>query len=936
MPPPPSFTALGSQDLQKREGARLRAENLPKAEVELCIARKWHQLWGHVLLEVLATEEQDSRGSLSSTWISKTTKVVPSALQLLLARVSSSLLGKPSQSPASPRTAAAGDGQGGDRPSLLRRYALLLAAAKKAGFVSSRQLEDLAAAGSEQGTTSSNTSSSSPLLSSAVSLGLVREALQCSQPNVRLDALTFVCSSIQTAAEPAQVELDLLRVFLPDNMANTTTTHRQRIFSTVSALLLRLRGAWTAAVAASDKIDAKVQKTMKKQQQKQQQQKEEEQEEEEEEEEGPASHEIPPALQQALDDAFHTIVRTEEKLTSTVLWMVDLCEASLFPGACYQRRFSALKLLSIVAGVVEEAATPVVRARADTAAAVGVRKCPPLPGEIVPALARVLPTLVHALQDNFDETRELACSLLVGIHHLCEASDSGSLPGGVAAALWAESIRLMDSAKATAADTAATYALAFARVGLVPSRPSQQQREADTQRDAAASEEAEGGERKGDDSNKQPNAGATLTASTRPRTGTEFVQALLAKLRAQVALARAHPLRAAKEQPIHGALQTLDAVLSVVAPTVPTTSSSGRRDWAEMLRDVVAVCTDVVTLCLSLLSASAAEDTRAMPSFEDMGTALTAVVQAEGGEVSRDYPYIMSFMWLNIRNACRTLASAAAAATTTAAAAAAPQKGTGASALLLTRSDLTAIKDTMCLVLRRCRHRGAIESTALALTALSQHMQRSRQTALRSLPQEWLAAEIGALETNEDLSSLSVTRRSAGLPHIVHSIALARNKGSRQLHPHLDKLMALAGGESCAVHAAEETQDMRQVHCLNVLKVLFAESMLNLDTQQHVSPAMVLAVRGFSSPVWSLRNASLQLFGILLQRVLGGVRLETDDRAISITTQDFVARCVCVRACACIFVCLCVCACLCMCVCVHAVHVKPLPTPRPAWLALPR
>ena len=88
----------------------MRAENLPKAEVELCIARKWHQLWGHVLLEVLATEEQDSRGSLSSTWISKTTKVVPSALQLLLARVSSSLLGKPSQSPASPRTAAAGDG----------------------------------------------------------------------------------------------------------------------------------------------------------------------------------------------------------------------------------------------------------------------------------------------------------------------------------------------------------------------------------------------------------------------------------------------------------------------------------------------------------------------------------------------------------------------------------------------------------------------------------------------------------------------------------------------------------------------------------------------------------------------------------------------------------------------------------------------------------
>lgn len=77
---------------------------------------------------------------------------------------------------------------------------------------------------------------------------------------------------------------------------------------------------------------------------------------------------------------------------------------------------------------------------------------------------------------------------------------------------------------------------------------------------------------------------------------------------------------------------------------------------------------------------------------------------------------------------------------------------------------------------------------------------------------------------------------------------------------------------------------------MNVLKTLFGDSCLHIDTQPFVSKVAVLAVRGFSSTIWSIRNSSLQLFGVLLQRILGGIRLQADHRFVGITTQDFISR----------------------------------------------
>ena len=55
--------------------------------------------------------------------------------------------------------------------------------------------------------------------------------------------------------------------------------------------------------------------------------------------------------------------------------------------------------------------------------------------------------------------------------------------------------------------------------------------------------------------------------------------------------------------------------------------------------------------------------------------------------------------------------------------------------------------------------------------------------------------------------------------------------------------------------------DVPQVHAMHVLKALFRESCIAVAIAPHISPAVVRAIEGFASPLWSVRNAATQLFG---------------------------------------------------------------------------
>lgn len=49
---------------------------------------------------------------------------------------------------------------------------------------------------------------------------------------------------------------------------------------------------------------------------------------------------------------------------------------------------------------------------------------------------------------------------------------------------------------------------------------------------------------------------------------------------------------------------------------------------------------------------------------------------------------------------------------------------------------------------------------------------------------------------------------------------------------------------------------------MNILRLLYQDTALGNDVLCYTEQGLVLAVQGFASPSWSIRNAATQLFGM--------------------------------------------------------------------------
>lgn len=65
------------------------------------------------------------------------------------------------------------------------------------------------------------------------------------------------------------------------------------------------------------------------------------------------------------------------------------------------------------------------------------------------------------------------------------------------------------------------------------------------------------------------------------------------------------------------------------------------------------------------------------------------------------------------------------------------------------------------------------------------------------------------------------------------------------------------------------TYDLPQFNAINILRSIFRDTTLGNAVLRYVEDALILTMDGFSSPSWSIRNASTQLLGTLVPRMLG-------------------------------------------------------------------
>merc|ERR1719167_1695176 len=119
----------------------------------------------------------------------------------------------------------------------------------------------------------------------------------------------------------------------------------------------------------------------------------------------------------------------------------------------------------------------------------------------------------------------------------------------------------------------------------------------------------------------------------------------------------------------------------------------------------------------------------------------------------------------------------------------------------------------------------------------------------------------------------SITRRSAGLPGLVQTIAAAEagaNSG-KLLRSAVRELVGLA-----ASLEQSETKDTTAGHALHILRGIVQDAAVSRHIGPYIQEIVQVCLYSFESVNWSERNAGLQLFGALTPRILGQKKLRNE------------------------------------------------------------
>ncbi|XP_078591502.1 tRNA (32-2'-O)-methyltransferase regulator THADA-like [Branchiostoma floridae x Branchiostoma japonicum] len=633
---------------------------------------------------------------------------------------------------------------------------------------------------------------------------VVREALWHSEEDVRAEAFSIICSHPKKSDPLSGAEVGLLQEFLPLNMNSDAAAFRQVICNNMRKVMVRIRdGSWT--------LLKKILKTK----------------------EATSNSETKTQLMQII---------------GFVDWLVGLCVMSTFPGACYQRRKTALELLLIVFDHLTSDWGNEPKTSANYQTLLNWARAQ---GSWNFYAERNAAALLNCLEDGSAEVRELAYHLLL---------TSFPTPwcwwclgeGDTGDRLYSHARQLLHSPKAQECEAGALI------IKLIFNKLS-------TQRGLDFF------------------AGKVSDAGSSP---VRFIQGLLCLLQDQYQMATSDLLQAARKAPMHGALLALRQCLSSPALWVQHRSQD-----VEQLRcqvnDLVTAVEAVLNLVLKALAGvkgqEEEQDSEVSPSFADMGEAISSII-CESGDQARgqddialtpEHELVLACCWLNIKEAGLLL-------------------GQLVDSVLQHKSEILIPEQVQFIgrmyvrILTQCRHRGAIESCNIGFLTVCKRLLSHSDAQMAAIPAQILDQVLDVILGNRSTSN--ITRRSAGLPLLVLAITASEPRGNYR--PLLSRaVQVLLTTAQLPLAQEDHTVDIPQVHALNILRALFSDSTLGSAMLGHISDAVILAISGFSSPVWAIRNAAMQLYGTLLTRMLGPKRVRDEHSAENtITAREFFTR----------------------------------------------
>uniref|UniRef100_A0A3P9QEL2 Si:ch211-225b11.4 n=1 Tax=Poecilia reticulata TaxID=8081 RepID=A0A3P9QEL2_POERE len=582
-------------------------------------------------------------------------------------------------------------------------------------------------------------------------------ALGSADDKVRLAALNLLCCSPKTRDIPSAEEITILKEFVPQNLNCESSPFRQHLQAAVRRFLVRVRDGCLAHIRGV--------KGKKK------------------------------------EDVSHQ---------SFVEWLGELPYSSLSPGHSYQRKKTALLLLSAVLETCTDTWSP-DKKKGQPPANVGLLiDCARQRGQWDFFCRTKQLLLISCLEDSTNEIRELSAGMLLRFF-------PPTFPADISEVLETRSMQLLRSPRVQEAQMGALMMKMLLQ-------------------------------------NCTANAGRNLCV----------VRVLLTELEEHHLTAKADMMLSARTKPIHGVLCALQRCLLEAADDI----------YATLDRSLMTKLLDLLeNISLLLLAALHGDrEAHAPPSFCDMGNAISSLISQESGGgrtdeeeeeeeecvlLSEEHSLVLTCCWVSLKETGIFLGLLVEKVL---------KESKKHSERLLTKRDLVRASDVFKDILLKCRHWGAVEGCGLGFTKFCTSLLNSSDPDLKDIPAQMLR---DGLQVVQCAGSTSVTRRAAGLPMLILCILSSEEVSKARPLLALSMQTLLDTARRPLDENWDQTLDLPQVCAVHTLQALVRGAGLGAAVLQFAPAVAVLSLTLLRSPCWAMRNAALQLYSSLCSRMLG-------------------------------------------------------------------
>jgi len=198
---------------------------------------------------------------------------------------------------------------------------------------------------------------------------------------------------------------------------------------------------------------------------------------------------------------------------------------------------------------------------------------------------------------------------------------------------------------------------------------------------------------------------------------------------------------------------------------------------------------------------------------------------------------------------------------------------------LLSKDVYMAMWEMFNDIMLRSKHAGAYELASIGFLKLCSTLWLSSDASLRCLPINAVKELVLDLTSAKPMENAQVTRRSAGLPFYLQSLVSTEPEvnGRNSFVLLMDSLTELCHNR-LTEHDINKT-----VISLNVLRAFFKDAKMCEEVFPYIATGVKIALDGFGSSLWPIRNSCTLLFSALMQRIFGV-------KKVKMTGREFFSR----------------------------------------------